>query len=84
MFELPNEDNLRLYTSYTNIFMVTLVWNVGIFAIILFGLFIISLLLKLYHINKERQIFARESLLTYDSANRNSQNTVKTEEDEEK
>ena len=80
MFELPNEDKLRTVTSYTNIFMATLVWNVGIFAIIFFCLFLIFLLLKLYHINKQKQIYTRDSLLTYD---RGSQNTMKTEDEDE-
>lgn len=58
--------------------MLTLIWNIGIYAIGVALAFIILIILKQYHIRTiklEKQ--TRDSLLTYQSG-RDSQNTIRT------
>jgi len=51
MIDLPDLDKLEAGTSYTDIFMLTLVWNIGIFGAGIFILFLIFLCLKLYQLH---------------------------------
>ena len=69
MWMLPDEDYLREHLNYTEMFLVTLVWNVGIFGIFTFGFFIVCLGLKMYNIRKkQKEEMQRISLLTYDES----------------
>jgi hypothetical protein len=56
MFNLPDLDNLEAGTSYTDIFELTLVWNIGIYGMGAFVIFLIFLILKLYHLHKRKQV----------------------------
>ena len=51
VFNLPEMDKLFTNTSYTDLFMLTVMWNIGIYGLIVFGIFIIFLCLKLYRIH---------------------------------
>lgn len=71
MFNLPDLDKLEAGTSYTDIFMLTLLWNIGVFGMGVFAIFLVFLALKLYHLHNERlKEQNRESLLTYQSGQR--------------
>lgn len=52
MFSLPNLDQITATTSYTDIFMLTALWNIGVVGMISFGLFLIFLVLKHYQLQK--------------------------------
>lgn len=55
MIDLPDLDKLEAGTSYTDIFMLTLVWNIGIYGAGIFLLFLIFLCLKLYQLHAQKQ-----------------------------
>lgn len=72
MWMLPNEDYLRLYNNYTDMFMLTLIWNVAVFGMFIFGIFIICLSFKMYEIHKAYKVSVRLSQLTFDEQSRQS------------
>ena len=74
MFDLPDLDIIRPYTSYTDMFMLTLVWNIAVYGMGVFVLFIILLAITIYNLRKTKRTNKdRQSLLTEDeTANRNS------------
>lgn len=55
MINLPNLQHLYNTTPYTTIFLYTLLWNIGIYALAVLFVFFILLSLKLYQINREKQ-----------------------------
>lgn len=56
MINLPNVQQLYNTTPYTTIFLYTLLWNVGIYGMGIFFIFLILLSLKMYRIHHEKQI----------------------------
>ena len=79
---LPDLTRWEEVASYTEIFLLTLLYNLMVYGIWTIVLFIILLILKLYQINKQKQQkLSRESLITYQSA-RGSQNTMRTSQEE--
>lgn len=50
MFHLPDEDSLRLRVNYTEEFTLTLLWNVGIYGIIVTCVFLLLFLIKKYQL----------------------------------
>lgn len=48
VFNLPDLEAIRPYSSYTDIFMLTLVWNIGIYGLIDFVIFLFLLGGKIY------------------------------------
>jgi hypothetical protein len=55
VFKVPNSSNLWATMNYTDIFLHTLYWNIGIFIIIFGAGFIVLLTFKTYLI-KNKQI----------------------------
>ncbi len=53
---LPDENELRMATSYHKIFALTLFWNVGLLGILFVFFFIISFVLKAYQIKTKRNL----------------------------
>ena len=64
VFNLPNLEAIRPYSSYTDIFMLTLVWNIGIYGLIDFLVLLFLLAGKIYASPKSNKERERESLLT--------------------
>ena len=85
---LPNEAQWREVASYTDCFMLTMLWNLFIYGAWPFALFIIFLILKQYHLHQQKtERMTRESLLTYQSRtshanDRGSSQPIETVEEE--
>jgi hypothetical protein len=52
VLQVPNFDDLITRNTYTNLFRLTLMWNVGVYGLIVFGVFVLFLSIKLYHLYK--------------------------------
>lgn len=52
MFDIPDLDKIRAYTTYTDLFMLTLVWNIAVYSLFAFGFFIIFFAIKIYLMKK--------------------------------
>jgi beta-lactamase regulating signal transducer with metallopeptidase domain len=68
-FHLPNEDYVRTQTNYTEIFALTLLWNVGLLGMLVAFLFVVFLALKMYQLKilHKSNSRLRDSLLTSES-----------------
>lgn len=66
VFHLPNEESLRTTNNYSNMFMLTLLWNVGLFGILVALLFLLFYIVKKYLIRMVQNEQLRDSMITED------------------
>jgi len=70
VFHLPNEDTLRSTKTYTEMFYLTIIWNIGLFGIVITGLFIIFFILKKYQLRIIQNEMLRDSMISAEESTR--------------
>jgi hypothetical protein len=66
VFKLPNEADLRVSKTYTELFYLTLIWNIGLLAICVAVLFLIFYILKKYQLRTVQNKLLRDTMITVD------------------
>lgn len=66
VFHLPNEDSLRTTNNYSTMFMLTLLWNVGLLGMLVAFLFLLFYILKKYQLRMVQDDRLRDSIITED------------------
>lgn len=66
VFHLPNEESLRTTNNYSNMFMLTLLWNVGLFGILVALLFLLFYIIKKYLLRMVQNEQLKDSMITED------------------
>jgi hypothetical protein len=66
VFHLPNEDSLRTTHSYSDMFLLTLLWNIGLLGILITFIFLLFFILKKYQLRMAYNLQMRDSIITQD------------------
>ena len=64
VFHLPNEDALRMTNNYSEMFALTILWNIGLLGILVAVLFILCYILKKYQLKIQQNQLLKDSMLT--------------------
>lgn len=64
MFSIPNLAWARTTSTYSQLFVYTALWNIGLLGLLLAGLFLLCLVLKVYLLKQHENKLLTESIIT--------------------
>lgn len=79
VFHLPNEDSLRTDHSYSDMFLLTVIWNIGLLGMLVVFLFLLFFILKKYLLRMSQNSLLKDSMLTIPEEGKSHTNLAERE-----